>query len=317
MMRLKIIVIAALATVSLRPALAEDAMKIAVGQRGNWNMMISDLGQAKGIFKKNDITLDILYTAGGGETQQAVISNSVDVGIGIGTLQALGAYAKGAPIRIIGAESTGAADFWYARTELGLDSLKNAKPETTIAYSTNGASTHSMALGFVKEYGLKSKLVATGNPSATFTAVMSGQVDVGWSSPPLGLAALQENKTRIVARANDLPNMRNETIRVIAVNAQKLTAKPELFQRFMKAYRETLDWAYSSDEALQIYAAMANVSVPVARQVRDEFFAIPALNPDQIKGLERQMQDGVTFKHLTAPLSEQQLADLIRIPPRQ
>lgn len=313
----KITISAALTMLCLQQAVAEDMMKVAVGQRGNWNMMIADLGQTKGIFKKHGITLDILYTSGGGETQQAVISNSVDVGIGAGTLAVLGAYAKGAPLRIIGAESTGAADFWYARTELGLDSLKNAKPETTIAYSTNGASTHSMARGFVKEYGLKSKLVATGNPSATFTAVMSGQVDVGWSAPPLGLSALQDGKIRIVGRANDLPNMRNETIRVITANAQRLAANTELFKRFMNAYRETLDWAYSSDDALKIYAKMANVSLPVARQVRDEFFAMPALNPDRVSGLERQMQDGVTFKYLSAPLNEKQLAELIRIPPRE
>jgi NitT/TauT family transport system substrate-binding protein len=174
-----------------------------------------------------------------------------------------------------------------------------------------------MARGFVKEYGLKSKLVATGNPSATFTAVMSGQVDVGWSAPPLGLSALQDGKIRIVGRANDLPNMRNETIRVITANAQKLAANTELFKRFMKAYRETLDWAYSSDDALEIYAKMAKVSLPVARQVRDEFFAMPALNPDRVSGLERQMQDGVTFKYLSAPLSEKQLVELIRIPPRE
>jgi NitT/TauT family transport system substrate-binding protein len=313
----KIAIAAALAMLGLQHAAAEDMMKVAVGQRGNWNMMIADLGQTKGIFKKHGITLDILYTSGGGETQQAVISSSVDVGVGAGTLAVLGAYAKGAPLRIIGAESTGAADFWYARRELGLDSLKNAKPETTIAYSTNGASTHSMALGFVKEYGLKSKLVATGNPSATFTAVMSGQVDVGWSAPPLGLSALQDGKIRIVGRANDLPNMRNETIRVITANAQNLAANTELFKRFMKAYRETLDWAYSSDDALEIYAKMAKVSLPVARQVRDEFFAMPALNPDRVSGLERQMQDGVTFKYLSAPLNEKQLAELIRIPPRE
>jgi NitT/TauT family transport system substrate-binding protein len=159
--------------------------------------------------------------------------------------------------------------------------------------------------------------VATGNPSTTFTAVMTGQVDVGWSSPPLGLPALQESKIRIVGRANDLPNMHNETIRVITANAKNLEAKPELYKRFMKAYRETLEWAYSSDEALEIYARMANVSVPVARQVRDEFFPWPALNPDKINGLEPQLQDAVAFKYLTAPLTEGQLVDLIRIPPRE
>jgi len=298
-------------------AAAQDAMKIAVGQRGNWNMMMAALGQTKGIFRRHGITLDILYTAGGGETLQAIISNSVDVGIGPGTMAVLGAYQKGAPLRIIGAESTGAADFWYARTELGLGSLRDARSETTIAYSTSGASTHGMALAFVKAYGLKSKLVATGNPQVTFTAVMTGQIDVGWSSPPVGLTALQEGKIRIVGRANDLPNMRSETIRVITANKENVVVKPAIYNRFMKAYRETLAWAYAGDEAVEIYARETDIPVPVARQVRDEFFAWPALDPDRINGLEPQMEDAIAFKYLRKPLTDSEVADLITIPPRE
>jgi hypothetical protein len=35
---------------------------------------------------------------------------------------------------------------------------------------------------------------ATGNPSATLTAVMTDQVDVGWASPPFGLKEMEEGK---------------------------------------------------------------------------------------------------------------------------
>ena len=58
--------------------------------------------------------LDIVYTQGAGETQQAVISGSVDIGIAAGVMGVLSAYSKGAPVRIIsrrdhrrGAISTG------------------------------------------------------------------------------------------------------------------------------------------------------------------------------------------------------------------
>ena len=61
-------------------ATAEDLVKMAIGQRGNWDTAIAHLGDKAGIFKKHGIKLELLYTSGGGETQQAVISNSVDVG---------------------------------------------------------------------------------------------------------------------------------------------------------------------------------------------------------------------------------------------
>src|SRR3954467_4888068 len=77
------------------PAFAQDAMKVAAGQRGNWDSSVPEIGQRAGIMKKYGLTLDILYTQGSGETQQAVISGAVDVGVAIGTLGAIGAYSKG------------------------------------------------------------------------------------------------------------------------------------------------------------------------------------------------------------------------------
>ncbi|MDQ2942352.1 MAG: ABC transporter substrate-binding protein, partial [Candidatus Dormibacteraeota bacterium] len=95
-------------------AQAQDTLKVAAGQRGNWDTTIAEIGQLGGIFKKHGLTLEILYTQGGGETQQAVISGSVDIGVAPGIMGVLSAFSKGAPVRIIGAETTGAADlYWY------------------------------------------------------------------------------------------------------------------------------------------------------------------------------------------------------------
>jgi len=48
-------------------------LKLAVGQRGNWDTSVAEVGQRLGVFKKHGLNLEILYTQGGGETQQAVI----------------------------------------------------------------------------------------------------------------------------------------------------------------------------------------------------------------------------------------------------
>src|SRR3954467_13523776 len=88
------------------PASAEDTVKLAVGQRGNWDTSVSEIGQRAGIFKKHGLVLEMVYTQGAGETQQAVISGSVDLGIAAGVMGVLGAYSKGAPVRVIAAETT-------------------------------------------------------------------------------------------------------------------------------------------------------------------------------------------------------------------
>src|SRR5436305_14158675 len=67
-------------------ASAEDIVKLAIGQRGNWDTSVSEIGQRAGIFKKHGLTLEIVYTQGAGETQQAVISGSVDIGIAAGVM---------------------------------------------------------------------------------------------------------------------------------------------------------------------------------------------------------------------------------------
>jgi NitT/TauT family transport system substrate-binding protein len=295
-------------------ALAQETLKAAIGQRGNWDTAVEELGQKAGIFKKHGIILELLYTQGGGETQQAVISGSVDIGSAAGTIGVLGAFAKGAPVRIIGAEATGASDYWYVRADSPIRSLKDTA-DRTIAYSTNGSSTHSIVRAFVKEYGLKAKPVATGGTAATFTQVMSGQIDVGWSAPPFGLDAEQEGKIRILARGNDIPAVRQQTVRLLIANAPALEKRKDAFARFMQAHREAIDWMYADPQALRSYAEFAGVSEAMAKRVRDEFFPKEMLLPDQISGLDAIMEEAVSFKSLAAPLTKDQVEKLIQIPP--
>src|SRR5262249_53072747 len=88
----------------------EDTLKLAVGAPNNWDSGVPEIGRRAGIFQKHGLNLELLYTSGGGETLQAVISGSVDLGIGAGTSGVLGAFAKGAPVRIPLAGATGASD---------------------------------------------------------------------------------------------------------------------------------------------------------------------------------------------------------------
>src|SRR5713226_5864975 len=67
------------ATVMTGIAAARDALRVAVGQRGLWDTSISEVGQRSGIFKKHGLALEILWTQGSGETQQAVIAGSVEI----------------------------------------------------------------------------------------------------------------------------------------------------------------------------------------------------------------------------------------------
>ncbi len=295
-------------------AQAEDHLKLAVGARGNWETAASELGQNAGFFKKRGLILEILYTQGSGETQQTVISGSVDIGVGLGTTSVMAAFVKGAPLRVIGNASTGSSEYWYVRADSSIQSIKDAA-EKTIAYSTNGASSEMEVLAFLKEYGVAAKPVATGGTAATFTQVMSGQIDIGWASPPFGIGPAREGKIRVIARGNELPYFRDQTIRLIVAHADFLAKNKDVAARFIQGYRDTLEWLYGDPQALTAYAAFAKTDESTAKQVRDEFYPKQGLLVDRISGLDTVMADGVANKYLNAPLSKEQLSDLFQVPP--
>ena len=293
-------------------AMAEDTLKLAIGQRGNWENAPPELGQKAGFFKKHGLALELLYTQGAGETLQAVISGSVDIGIGVGTAGVLGAYAKGAPVRAIANSTTGADDlFWYVPAASPIKSIKDAAGKT-IAYSTSGSSTNLAVLAFIREFGVQAKPVATGSPASTFTQTMSGQVDIGWSSPPFGVEALQQGRIRIVVRESDVPAFRNQTVRLMIANTATAEQRRDAIERYLQAYRETLDWMYSDPAALKAYAEWVNIPETLAREVRDQFYPKENLRLDRLSGLDAAMTDAVSLKFLPAPLTKQQQDELFK-----
>jgi NitT/TauT family transport system substrate-binding protein len=297
-------------------ASAEDTIKLAVGQRGNWDTSVSEVGQLAGIFEKQGLKLEIVYTNGAGETQQAVISGSVDLGIAAGVMGVLSAYSKGAPVRIIGAETTGAGDlYWYVKSDSPIKSLKDTDGKV-IAYSTNGSSTHGVVSAFIKQYNLTAKPTAMGGPAANITAVMSGQIDVGWAAPPFGLDQLDAKQIRIIATGNDAAVFKGQTVRLNIVNAGYLKAHKDVVARYMKAYRETVNYMYTDPNALKVYSDWLKISEAKAKRTRDDFFPRAAVEPDKITGLDTIVKDAVALKFTATELTKAQLDDLIQIPPQ-
>jgi NitT/TauT family transport system substrate-binding protein len=277
--------------------LAQDTLRVAAGLAGTWENSFSELGQNAGFFKRHGIRLDIFYTQGAGETQQAVISGSADIGTGVGAFNTFGAFVKGAPIRVIAATHTGANDLtWYVRSDSPIKDKKDLAGRT-VAYSTAGSSTYATVLAFQKVFGV------------TFTPI-----DVGWTSPPFALDLVDAGKIRLIARASDVPEMRNQTARFMTANATALEARKPVFLRYLAAYREVVDWMYSDPAALQAFANWAHFPEAMARTVRDDYYPKNNVLPDRIEGLDGVMADAVSFKYMPAPLSKDQLARLILVP---
>jgi NitT/TauT family transport system substrate-binding protein len=299
------------------PAAAQDTLKIAIGQINNWENQAPTLGQDAGIFKKYNLVLENFGTAGAGETVPAVISGSGDIGGGVGLAGAMRAFSKGAPVRVILPAFTGTSDlYWYVKADSPIKSLKDATDKNTIAYSTNGSSSNNIVLAFVEELGLKAKPTATGSPPGTLTSVMSGQIDIGWAAPPFGIKEINEGKIRIIARGSDVPSLRGQTVRVLIANADALDKKKDTILRFVKGYREAVDWMYSDPAAVEMYAKKTNMAPAIIRQSIDEFQPKATMQSDELKDLDAAMQDAVKLKFLEKPLTPEQLKVFVQIPPK-
>ncbi len=298
------------------PLRADDTIKVAIGQINNWENQPPTLGHDAGIFKKHGLVLETFGTAGAGETLQPIVSGSADIGIGVGVAGVMRAFATGAPVRILAPSFTGTHDlYWYVRADSPIKTVADATARNTVAYSTNGSSSHNLVLAFVDELGLKAKPTPTGSPPATLTAVMSGQIDIGWAAPPIGLQEVKDGKIRIVFRGSDAPSLRDQTVRATIINAEFLAKHPDVAARFMAAYRETVAWMYSDPKAIELYAKKIDKPVDFVRDAVKEFYPQAALQTDKMSDMAGILRDAVKLKYLREPLTEAQVKELVRIPP--
>jgi NitT/TauT family transport system substrate-binding protein len=314
MRRLVVLMLGVLSLAGMsRLAAAEDTLKVAIPQKGAWDAGLAELGQRGGIFKKHGLNLDILYTAAGPESIQALIGGSIDVAAASGVSAAIGTFGKGAPIRIISSEMTGGPDlYWYVPADSPIHTIQDLNGKT-IAFSAVGSSSHASVLALIAQYHLTAKPQPTGNIAATITQTMTGQVDVGFGAAPFGLDLVEAGKTRIIATGNDVDALRTQVVRVNLTGAQTLQNKHDALVRFMQAYRETVDWMYSSPEALKIYGEYSGLPDSIVQRVV-KLIPKEALQTDEVKNLDAVMANAVTQKFLSAPLTPDQVKELVQIP---
>jgi NitT/TauT family transport system substrate-binding protein len=290
-----------------------DSLKIAVSQRGFWDSSFVEFAQKEGFFKQAGLDVEFFYTDGGAATLQTVTSGSVDIGMSNGLLGAIGAYIKGAPIRIISAQMTGAYElFWYVRSDSKIRSLKDADNKTA-AFSSPGSSSNLILLSLLRRADSKAKPVATGGLPATLTQVMTGQIDIGFAVPPFAFKELQEKQITIVARASEATDLKDQTNRVNLANAESLKSKRAAITRFMRVYESTIEWSYADPKAIDYFAEYANVPRAIAKQAVDEFYPKAGLQIGEVRGLELTLKDALLYKYIASPATPGDVAGLFDI----
>ncbi len=301
---------------STSSARALDKFRFANGGFGLWAVEGTRIGQQAGIFAKHGLEVETYGTAGAGETLQAVISGSADGSVGVGTAGVIGAFAKGAPIRVFGSNFTGAGDvYYYVRADSPLKSFADTTDKHIISYSSAGSSSNTITFALIEEAGVRAKAVASGDQANTLTQVMTGQITIGHATPPFGLKEIDEGKIRILGSGNEAPSLRNQSTRVDMVGLRVLNERREPFLRFVKAYREVLDWMKDNPEAIRLWSSNTGVPEDRSRRAAYEFQPRSAADHMKINGIDAIMTGAARQKFISQPLTASQLAELIQIPP--
>ena len=157
-----------------------------------------------------------------------MIAGSAQIGIASGFLGAIGVFAKGAPVRIIGGSYTGGAQvFWFVRADSPVKTPQDLAGKT-IGYSTNGSSTHAGILALQKHYKVNFKPVADRQRGCH-----DDGRDERAGRRRLGRCAIRRRRARggqdpLIMKSGDAPDFDKQTNRVIIANANELKARPDV-----------------------------------------------------------------------------------------
>jgi len=299
-------------------------LKVAVAIKGLLTTSIPIIIADKlGFFADENIELDkVINTRGGAENVQIISAGQADVNVFTGILGAMGAFKKGANIRVIALESTfGAPEvFFYAKGDAPFNSFEEIPDSTKIAFSRPGSSTNLMtlsALEALKKQGKNVEAVSTGGLPDTYTAVKTGQVDIGWAVPPFFLDKVAAGELKVIYVGNDIPGIKELTLRASMANSDWLKKNPEVARGFLRALRRAIDFMYDNPNTAIGFQADFNAKLgrklPLASFEKGfQFYPKKHFQFSPVQGLDRLNELVVEFGFAKEKLSKAQLDELFQ-----
>lgn len=297
--------------VAAAPAVAKDKVRLVLSTKVVFEMEHPWSAKENGVFDKYGLDVSMIYGSGGAASLQAVITGSQDVVYGNGVLGVVAAYAKGAPVRVLGSNIRGVPDlYWYVKADSKIKSFKDLTAEDQLVYSRPGSTTDLAAVSIAEALGLKAKRVSVGGPSGSRTQVMSGQVTTGWSVFPLNKNLIREGKIRVIGRGTEASRIANSTIRVIAANSNWLEKNRDVARRLMNALMEGQAISYNSEKQLKAYAKRWKQNYEdVKTAPQDTPLNVATFLP--VAGLDTINQIALETKKIKKLLTKDQLHELV------
>jgi NitT/TauT family transport system substrate-binding protein len=294
------------------PGEAKDRVRWVDSQAMVYDAFAAYVAQSEGFFASENLDVSIIVGRGGADALQAVVTGSQDIVYAPGTLSVIAAYAKGAPLTILGNAKRGASEvFWYVPKDSPIRSLKDLDGKDLV-YSNPGSVTHMLVQTIAREQGIKPKFVAVGPVAASRTQVMSGQVQTGWSTFPALVDLLRTGEIRKITSGDDARALRDASIRAITANTAWLAKNRDVAVRAMRALYKGQQYMFQNAAAPQKFADHWKVDVEDAKRF-GEFFKLEDHTFAPIGQIDRLIAMAIEYGFIKEPLTEEQKKGLVTV----
>jgi ABC-type nitrate/sulfonate/bicarbonate transport system substrate-binding protein len=289
-------------------AQAADTIRVGKAVQDVWLYTPADVGIADGIFAKRGLDVDISILSGGAKLQQALLSGSID--IGLGGSQAMALSVKGSPVIAVASLAGPPAGFSIlVVTGSPIKSVADLKGKS-IGFASNGSILDwlqqrlSIQEGW-GQHGMKG--VAAGGSEASSAALLSHQLDAIISTTETGFTLEAKHQARILS--NMQPFAPDLITQVIFARTPFLKEHPDQVERFLKGWFTSVAYMEANKEKSSVISAKAlNMDPAVVERAYD--VEMPNLSKDGVfdpKGVDVLRQSFVELGMLDKPPTDDQI----------
>lgn len=270
-MRGLVVALGAMAVVS-GTAMAQEPVKLRVGKSVTGSVAFSglEMGVKTGIWEKHGFDIEILAFGGDAQMQQALLSNSIDIGYGSGP--GMGFAAKGVPAMAIAAIA--GAPLNMALVAAASDDTINSGEDIRgkrVGVTTLGSLTDWLARQFSVEMGWGRdgvEIIPGGPLKSRLAALLNGEIPVSVAALSSAYDIEEQGEGKIIALIGEM--VEHFHTHVMFAQNELIEQQPEMLSRYLDAWFEIAAYMKANRaETVQNISQVLAVSEAVADKTYD------------------------------------------------
>jgi ABC-type nitrate/sulfonate/bicarbonate transport system substrate-binding protein len=253
-----------------------------------------DVGMEKGFFKQNGIAVKEYAFAGDAKMQQAMASDSLDIGLGSGPAMAF--IVKGAPVKAVAAMAGRPLVLMLIVRPDGPKTVAELKGKR-VSVSTPGSLTYWLVSETSRQHGWGAHgidIAPMGAAAGQIAALERHDIDGVVTDVSTALDLVKRGKARILLRFGNIVN--DFHVHVIYATNKLIASKPDAISGFLKGWFETIAFMRSNKAAtVAVGARVLHKQADIVSETYDEvmpmFSTDGRFNPKALDTLARSWVD--------------------------